>query len=397
MASILIATGTYFPDMPGGADRLAYDLACTMVSKGHEVWILCQDVLSLKKLYEQIDDINILRYSISKSSIINSSRHREHIEQAINALKEHEVKMDILHGHVPLQYVAALRYAREMKPLACYTIHSPAVMEMDIVWKNQGIAGNIKRYLGLPVLKKIERECLEMSERLTCESIFTKAKIKEIYGSSISRSIEVIPGWVDEKKFSPKGCKDSLRAKLKWESEGTIFFCLRRLAPRMGFENLLKACRILRREGLHFKLYIGGTGPLENKLKHLSSDYGLDQHVEFLGYIEDEELAQMYTACDASVIPTEWLECFGLIALECLSCGTPVLATPVGALPEIIRNFSKDWISKTNSPESIAEIMRNFIAGNLKELTSEEIRDRAVEYYNKAHSIDKYISIYGLS
>jgi glycosyltransferase involved in cell wall biosynthesis len=109
----------------------------------------------------------------------------------------------------------------------------------------------------------------------------------------------------------------------------------------MGLENLIEAfsqSHILRDEGL---LLIGGKGFLGKSLKQKVQDSALQNSVRFLGYIQEEDLPQMYQAANFFVLPTRKLEGFGLVILESMASGTPVLGTPIGGIPEVIGPFDR--------------------------------------------------------
>ena len=104
----------------------------------------------------------------------------------------------------------------------------------------------------------------------------------------------------------------------------------------MGIDNLIEAfhrSKILRQKGL---LLIGGKGLLEDRLKSMVENYDLHGSIRFLGHIPEIDLPQKYQAADFFVLPTRNLEGFGLVILEAMASGTPVLGTPVGAIPEVI-------------------------------------------------------------
>jgi glycosyltransferase involved in cell wall biosynthesis len=146
----------------------------------------------------------------------------------------------------------------------------------------------------------------------------------------------------------------------------------------MGIENLIEAFQqsdVLRKKGL---LLIGGEGFLKESLRAMVKDFGLGETVRFLGRVSEEDLPRYYQAADFFVLPTRELEGFGLVILEAMACGTPVLGTPVGAIPETVGLFakrllfegtqSKDMKAKLedviNRPEQYAfdpQTCRNFV------------------------------------
>ena len=86
---------------------------------------------------------------------------------------------------------------------------------------------------------------------------------------------------------------------------------------------------------------VGGGGSLEHRLKTMVRDFEISESVKFLGHIPEEDLPNLYQAADFFVLPTKKLEGFGLVIPEAMACGTPVLGTPVGAIPEVVGGFEK--------------------------------------------------------
>jgi glycosyltransferase involved in cell wall biosynthesis len=110
-----------------------------------------------------------------------------------------------------------------------------------------------------------------------------------------------------------------------------------------------------------------------------------------MGRVEDRELPLAYAACDAFVLPTEELECFGLIALEALSAGRPVLATPVGAIPEIIFKSEPSWLARSAEVEGIADLLRQYLLGNLPEHTPRQLHEQIHRDYSCERVLGEFI------
>jgi glycosyltransferase involved in cell wall biosynthesis len=148
----------------------------------------------------------------------------------------------------------------------------------------------------------------------------------------------------------------------------------------MGLDNLVTACGILKTEGYQFQVLIGGTGPLQDELQTEISQQGLNENVHLLGRISEEMLPLAYAAADCFVLPTRSLECFGLIVLESFACDTPVIATPVGAIPEVMGNYqNQEWLTSDTSASAIADRMGAFLNGELKTAAA-NLREHALVY-----------------
>lgn len=126
---------------------------------------------------------------------------------------------------------------------------------------------------------------------------------------------------------------------------------------------LLQALTIVKQKVPDIWLAIAGKGPLRDTLEQQVADLNLTHHVKFLGYLPDEQLPIAYQAADLTVVPSQALEGFGLILLESLACGTPVLCTPVGGMPEVLQPFCPDLITESSEATAIGDRLQAFLSG----------------------------------
>jgi glycosyltransferase involved in cell wall biosynthesis len=166
--------------------------------------------------------------------------------------------------------------------------------------------------------------------------------------------VTVIPGGVDLERFKPFSEKDSIRARIGLPEDKFTLFTVRNLVPRMGLENLISAFEIVQNGRSDLLLVIGGEGPLEKALKEQARKCGVEDFVRFAGYIPDEDLPSYYQMADLFILPTTELEGFGLVTVEALASGLPVLGTPVGGTREILTKLGTDYLFDDSTPQSIA-------------------------------------------
>ena len=205
------------------------------------------------------------------------------------------------------------------------------------------------------MMKWIERRILFKSDKVIALSRFMSERVREIHHYPDRRIIK-IPGGIDLDHFNlPDGGKGTEKTKMALPEDKTVFLTLRNLVPRMGLENLIKAfhrSKLLQRKSL---LLIGGRGFMEAHLKQMTAHFQLENSIRFMGHVPDRELPTLYQAADFFVLPTSKLEGFGLVILEALASGTPVLGTPVGAIPEILGGFDKKLIFNGTGRKEIQE------------------------------------------
>jgi glycosyltransferase involved in cell wall biosynthesis len=175
--------------------------------------------------------------------------------------------------------------------------------------------------------------------------------------------IQVIPGGVNFEYFQTDFSQKEARNNLDWRPDRPTIFSMRRLASRMGLENLIEAIVEVKQRYPDIMLYIAGKGPLRSTLETLIKELELEENISLLGFVSDEQIPIMYRAADFSIVPTVSLEGFGLVVVESLASGTPVLGTPVGGIPEILTPFNSNLILEGSKPEQLARGIVEALSG----------------------------------
>jgi len=181
------------------------------------------------------------------------------------------------------------------------------------------------------------------------------------YGASPCR-IRIIPCGVNLDLFRPID-QERARRRLNLNGEDVLLF-VGRLVPIKGLDRLLMAISYLERKRPMKLLVIGGDDqnpiPREN-LRNLTKELGISDHVTFFGFVDHEELPWFYSVADVCVIPS-FHESFGLVALESLACGTPVIATKVGVMESVIRSSHNGYVVDDNTPVLLAGKIVRFLS-----------------------------------
>jgi glycogen(starch) synthase len=178
--------------------------------------------------------------------------------------------------------------------------------------------------------------------------------------------ISIVPGGVDCRHFSSSLTQRDARLRLGLPLDRPVVFCVRRLAPRMGLRALIDAVDVVRREVPDALVLIAGKGTLAAELGAHIEALSLGKHVRLLGFVPDDMLPVAYRAADLSIVPTECLEGFGLVAAESLAAGTPVLVTPSGGLPEVVEDLSPQLILPGFGRDAIAAGLIAALRGQIK-------------------------------
>jgi glycosyltransferase involved in cell wall biosynthesis len=287
---------------------------------------------------------------------------------AIEAMRQH--KTDLIAVHFALYAVPIPDLIRKSATVVHF--HGPWAAESGVEQSNK---------MATWIKAKMEQSVYSAAKRFIVLSSAFKTELTRRYGVEEER-VRVIPGGVNTARFNCEITRAEARSQLGWRSTGKIFVSVRRQVRRMGLENLIDAAEILQREGLDFTLYLGGTGNISAELQTRINDRQLGSKVKMLGRIPDSELPLVYRAADLSIVPSQSLEGFGLIAVESLAAGTPVLVTPVGGLPEIVLPFAPQCVFENTSAQAIANGLRQALDATEMLPSEEACRSYATDNFS---------------
>jgi Glycosyltransferase len=259
-------------------------------------------------------------------------------------------------------------------------IKEPLVVHFQGPWADEGaVEGG--RGIARFVKQSIETAVYRRARRLICLSQAFATLLVERYGID-PRRVRIVPGGVDVGRFEGGPDRGMARERLDWPQDRPIVFAVRRLVRRMGLEDLIEAMVEVRRRVPDVLLLVGGRGPLHDELTARIELLGLTEQVRLLGFIPDDALPLAYRAADITVVPTVALEGFGLIAAESLAAGTPTLVTPVGGLPDVVRDLSDSLVLPSTGPGALAEGLSAALRGDMSLPDSDACRAFARERYD---------------
>jgi len=368
--TVVIGTDIIQDDDEGGSGRVAWELARRLVKFGHKVVVVTKGMPG-KNDFEEIDGIELRRYF---------SRPLE-LRRILKDVRARYGKIDVLELHHP--FTAALTMLFSGGAPAVYNFHSPWGREYAI---RAAASGKTFAGAGVRLRKTVEGFVLRRARSVLNASVFMAAELRSEHGLE-SR---VLPLGVDTEKFSPTADRAALRARLGIPADRFVIFTVRNLEPRMGLENLIEAAAALAAARPELLCIIGGRGGQVQKLAALIKERGLTDKVRLEGFIPEADLADYFRCADLFILPTRELEGFGLVTLEAMACGTPVLATPVGASPELLGPFGGEFLLADYSPAAIAAGISGFIARY--GTADAELRGRCRKYIEGNYSWEKYAS-----
>jgi glycosyltransferase involved in cell wall biosynthesis len=363
-SQLLFAGLGWFPTTPGGMDRYGYELMQQLVAGGDHI-NLCGIGLPESTTHAAITLRNLANPRDPLVQRLWSVRQRFRQQQR-QMPKPHAINLHF----APYSFPLLNEFPRGV-PIT-FTFHGPWALESQQEGEKPWSVAS-KRWIE----QRVYRRC----DRFIVLSKAFGTILHEHYKVSWDK-IHVIPGGVDTKRFCSNLSREQARQSLGWPLDPFILFTSRRLVKRMGLDVLLNAFAKVKSAYPEVRLFIAGRGPQQDSLKQQVSALDLESHVEFLGYLPDELLPVAYQAADLTVMPSQSLEGFGLVLLESLACGTPVLCTPIGGMPEVLNPFFPELITESAHEGAIAERLIDFMTGKIRLPSRSECREYAANNFD---------------
>ncbi len=290
---------------------------------------------------------------------------------------------DILHSQSTLACGYA-KYCKKNIPLVL-TSHGTATSEIKTILKGRFA---INSFLAMPIWLKIrfldELAIYNKADKIIAVSTELSDDLKRQYTIPKERLI-VIPNGVDIIKFKPIS-SDVLKRNLNIIDEKLIV-SVGRIDEQKGFQLLIKALpEILKK--FNVKLIIVGTGPYLRSLKSMAEKRGLQDRVVFVSRVSDEDLPKYYNLADVFAFPTLREESFGIVNIEAMACGKPVISSRIGGIPMVI-DSGRDGI--LIEPGNLDELTKNILYLLGDEEFAKMLGIKAREKVVREFSLDKMV------
>lgn len=361
-ANLLCVGMGWFPVTPGGLNRYLYEFAQTLAQGRDRL-----QVLGVGAPEEPFGQASLVQNLASPSQSLPARLWQVRKNFAQQDLSQ----FDAINLHFALYGAPIMDLLPKDIPVT-FSFHGPWADEC----RQEGDRG-VSAYLKQQLETHVYRRC----DRFIVLSQAFGQILHGTYGIPWEK-IAIIPGGVNIDHFSPKMQRSEARAKLGFPQDRPILFTPRRLVHRMGLDRLIQAIQQVRQQVPDVWLAIAGKGPLKDELAAQVRNLGLEEYVHLLGYVPDEQLPLCYEAADLTVVPSLSLEGFGLILLESLASGTPVLSTPVGGMPEILRPFQPHLVTDSTEVADIADRITQLLLGRCELPDRAACRDYAITHYD---------------
>jgi len=387
---IAMLAGEY-PPLWGGLGSATFHLCKFLSEMGHEITIITRKLKGEDR--PNIKNVNLIEVNWLYAPMAFT---RSYGKNAIKALKKaNSTKpIDIIHLHCPLialteKEIYALR--KTIAPVIT-SLHGSWLGERDgiiaarkhkesAVWKNPN---DLAILLSAKYYSKYETAAAKASNICVANSMATKNDFCTRYSLTNEWNCEVIHWGIDESLFrpiNPENDDDKLDYKLAREEEfgieedGQLLLAVGRLAARKGFRFLLKSMPSVLEKFPKAKLVIIGRGSMYKTLNKQAKKLGISDSIIIESGMEFEHLATFYRSADLVIYPS-YYEGQGLIPLEAMASGTPIITVNDGPLPEMVDESVGALFSPGNNNDLSLKIIEELNNPDLRKLQSINGRER---------------------
>jgi D-inositol-3-phosphate glycosyltransferase len=249
-----------------------------------------------------------------------------------------------------------------------------------------------------------EKRVINKANRIIAATLAEKSQLEFLYETPSSK-IVVIPPGVDTRHFYPIP-KDEAKEVIGISDDSHMILYVGRIEPLKGIDNLIQAISKIQKKGVlkccpHNLVIIGGepdAKPEEMnaemaRLQDLVEELEIENFVVFLGKQDQQILPYYYSAAEVVVMPSHY-ESFGMVALEAMACGTPVIASQVGGLAFLVRDGETGFVVPGNDVESLSNRLVDLIKDeNLRKNLGAKSTEYA-ELYAWENISEKIIGVY---
>ena len=348
-----------------GAENVAYYLAINMAQKGNKISIFTTSIDS-KPSIEKYENIDIHRHS-TNFRIINRN-----ISFSL-FLEATEYQIDVLHAHLtnsPNDFVIP-RYTKGKNIPLIVTYHGDPERNMGGFIYKTGVFFYAK-YILDKVLSYAD-VIISPSGYYISESRFL-GKYRD--------KIVVIPNGINIEDFDIPYSKEECRDKLGLPIDENMILFVGILSPYKGPDVLLRAMPKILKNIPNTKLVLVGSGGMKEELERLSKKIGIEDYVKFVGFVEESLKPLYYKAADVFCLPsTMSTESFGIVNLEAMACGVPIVASKIGGIPDAVKDGENGLLVPPRDPEKLADAIIYLLENeNIRKKMGKNGREKVEDY-----------------
>jgi glycosyltransferase involved in cell wall biosynthesis len=337
----------------GGAEGVAQHLAVNMSQRNHKITVFTTSI-NHKDSIERYENMGIHRYG-ADFKIGNANMSFTLLYKPL----KHDI--DIVHAHAgnPPAPIAAYRYAEKKRKPFVLTYHGDGqenwgsfIRRISISFYNKYFLDKILSYADV---------IISPSEYYIDESRFL-GKYRD--------KIIVIPNGINMEDFDVSYSKEECRKRLGLPTDKNIILFLSALYSFKGPHILIKAMPKIVKEVPDAKLVFVGSGGMREELEGLCKKIGVKKYVKFAGFVEESLKPLYYRAADVFCLPSTMKhEIFGIVNLEAMACGLPIVASKIGGVPDVVKDGENGLLVAPKDSEAFTDAI-------IYLLENEDVRER---------------------
>lgn len=346
----------------GGGEKWNHDFALLMRDRGYDVHVICNKPSELAERLKKNDGIHVVQIHVTNVSFLCPRV----MPRLWYYFKKHKIKT----------LVTALPNDLKAGGLAAKAAGVP-----DIIYR-RGIAVPVKNtFLNRFLLGKVITKLIYNSE---C----TKNKVLEHNPDMIPNDrTHLVHNGFDVAEFDARPATEMIRKNPGQVVIGTAG----RLTGQKGHKLLIDAAKILKQKGLDFKVVIAGKGDLEEDLKTYTRENGLEDAVQFLGFVTD--MKSFNNSIDIFALPSLW-EGFGYAQVEAMTLEKPVVAFDVSSIPEVVSDRETGLLAPKEDVAAFAAHLEKLIMDEeLRERLGKAGRKRVLDNFEINKTLDDFLNV----
>ncbi|MBW4490175.1 MAG: glycosyltransferase family 4 protein [Trichocoleus desertorum ATA4-8-CV12] len=259
-------------------------------------------------------------------------------------------------------------------------------------------------YLQLPPLEFNYQRRIALKRVNQFVAVSDQTKNDWLQEGIAKEKIDVVYNGTDLMKFRPVANSLALREEQDIAEDVKVIGYVGRIDKPKGLEVLIKASALLADRGVNIKLLIAGKPLIHfnpeigdlcsesgeqylQSLKQLAKDLGIEQRVSFLGHLTNT--ATLYQTSDVTVVPSLWSEPFGRVVIESMACGTPVVASQIGGIPEILTGEFQAQLFEPGNAQELAKVLQQNLDWKEKD---PQLGQRCREHMASRFSLDSMVN-----
>ena len=283
----------------------------------------------------------------------------EHIPDFVDGIlkftEEKDLKYDVIHSHYWMSGIAAGILKDAWGIPIVHMFHTLGAMKNRIARSDEEREG--------PYRVDGEKQVLSRADRLIVATPAEKSQLQFLYQADVAKMVIIPPG-VDTEHFYPIP-KDEAREYIGVSGDDCMALFVGRIEPLKGIDTLMKAVSVMGMYDAENPFYVAIIGGDPNvaredmteemaRLQNLCDELCLGQMALFLGKRAQDTLPYYYSAAEVLLMPSHY-ESFGMVALEAMACGTPVIASQVGGLAYLVKDGETGYHVPFDSPDVLSE------------------------------------------